>query len=320
MHSSFRTSSTWLWTKFRAAAGALAYNEVFHEQLATLTRSEALSHRPDSWRSGHPVTDPYFQEYLPLLKPEGGVGAFDLSMAFERFIPQTGIRGDLSQGEETHIAHLIALAMGRGRVAVLTCTRTLGRMAGLKRVFGGTHLFLYRNLFQQWNSYSHQQAEGNSYFMETLTTVIAQDSADPFLRLVRLYLASHCGREVGEWIGQTHYDRTFIAFCGVHLYLAMVAFETADLLVDANRLVDPGYRQSIAQTVLQRSGLPITLDDAVSLTQEPLYPLRDPALVWEQIALLMQAAVTVSNAQPAAVAFAQGLLTDAQAEWQRFSR
>ena len=43
LHSSFRTSSTWLWGKFRADPMRMCLYEVFQERLADLTLSACLT-------------------------------------------------------------------------------------------------------------------------------------------------------------------------------------------------------------------------------------------------------------------------------------
>jgi hypothetical protein len=76
LHSSWRASHTWFWLKFREHSSAVCFYEPFHEGLATLTRSEALSRGPNSWNSRHPAAEPYLLEFIPLIRKAGGVRLF----------------------------------------------------------------------------------------------------------------------------------------------------------------------------------------------------------------------------------------------------
>jgi hypothetical protein len=99
VHSSWRTGSTFVWSRFRQDRRTMAYYEVFHESLATLKAGDVHGRTPDAWASKHPAVAPYLSEYIPLLGEEGGVRGYDPAMAYERFLPQGGIGGELTAGE-----------------------------------------------------------------------------------------------------------------------------------------------------------------------------------------------------------------------------
>lgn len=69
VHSSFRTSSTWLWLAFRRIPEVLAYYEVFNPFLGRCTEGTLQMNSTASWNSRHPVCSPYFEEYRALLRP-----------------------------------------------------------------------------------------------------------------------------------------------------------------------------------------------------------------------------------------------------------
>ena len=92
----------------------------------------------------------YMLEYLPLIQDAGGVRLYDAAMAFERFVPADGPSGAISDAENAYIASLVEHAKSLSRTPVLTATRSLGRLAGMKAAFPGLHILLYRNLFHQW--------------------------------------------------------------------------------------------------------------------------------------------------------------------------
>ncbi len=255
LHSSFRTSSTWLWSRFRRLDRVVAYNEIFNEQLATISRREAVTHGPGAWHSKHPQGAAYFLEFLPFIGPAGGAAGYDPAMALDRFIPADGLGGAISPAEHAYVAALIAGAERLGRVPVLSCTRTLGRLGGLQRAFPGLHVLLYRNIFHQWCSYCEQLDRGNPYFFGTLRTTIAANGHDDTLRLLGELLP----------LGEPALDSTsyLLAFVLLHLYLYAGSVAEADLVIDAGRLGrEPDYRRATEAAIAERTGLAVDLSDA----------------------------------------------------------
>ncbi len=313
LHSGYRTSSTWLWSRFRLLPQAWCFNEIYNEELCELTPERAQSWSSADWNSHHPDTAPYFLEFLPLIRPEGGVAGYDLAMSLPGFLPVGGLNGTLPEADVAYLRGLVALAEGRGRQAVLSSTRSLGRVAAARRALGGVHLFLYRDLWQQWSSFSWQQGDGNTYFMLAIITLVAQDGPDSFFRLLRLYMASHCGREVGAWSAPEHNESLFIMFCGLHLYLSMAARRAAHLSLDANRLAaDPAYVVAMQAEIRRLCGLAVDLSGAVSVCQRPSRPLPRPDHAWRQVELLLRAAIPVLQADDDTAAFGYTLLRQAQ--------
>ncbi len=119
IHSGWRTSSTWLWTKLRQAPTTFAYCEIFHERLETLTIDYLRENDFSRWKSKHPEGAPYFLEFAQLFDGDGTVRGFDRSMATERFIPGEGLAGALSAQERSYVAGLIDYAYARRRIPVL---------------------------------------------------------------------------------------------------------------------------------------------------------------------------------------------------------
>lgn len=157
----------------------MAYYEIFNQQLATDSAATLSRVNPDTWDSRHPPSAPYFLEFLPLLDRSGGLDLYKVDMALERFLPTGGFDGRLSEGERAYVGALIDSAQKGGKHPVLTDTRTLGRMSALSRDFGGTSIFLYRNLFHQWASYASQSAKGNPYFIGSLDESVTGISPRP---------------------------------------------------------------------------------------------------------------------------------------------
>lgn len=305
LHSSFRTSSTWLWAKFRHAPNAMAYYEIFHEELATMHPDVLERVSSQSWRSNHPPTSPYFLEYLPLLRAEGGIDGYDRAMAYGRFLPAAGLQGNIGDDEAAHVSRLIDLAVKRGRTAVLSDVRTLGRVVGLKRRFGGFHIFLYRNLFHQWLSYCSQAEDGNLYFLQTIASTLRNNQHDPFFQLlVRAYFGDDPG---GTTRGATDrraaprrgpdappaaIEQLFIAFVGLHLYTSIYAALSADFVLDVNRLArELSYRQHAEETIRARTGIPIDLSDARESVEYAQFRVADPLDLHQRLEAVLSKAM-----------------------------
>ena len=242
VHSSFRVSSTWFWNHLRALDGVTAYYEFLHERLASVDREGVDRFNTECWDSGHPRTAPYFSEYLPLISAGGGVQHYSEQMAWHDFVPDGGIFADLDSGTRTYVGGLIGSAAARDTRAVLTCGRSLGRIAGLKRAFGGQHVLLVRDLSRQWSSYLRLGNAGTWYFHNATLSVLANGRFND-AHLAHLF-DEHTQREAcrGDvtllrFISLDHYFRSFVA---AHLYFYLAAFDQVDLVLDVSAMAASG--------------------------------------------------------------------------------
>ena len=251
LHSSFRTASTHFWSCFRQSPQVVAYYEVFHEALNTLTPSTIMSAKPDGWQSKHPDGAPYFLEYLPLMRDSGGIQHFDASFSYERFIPAAGCAGALSTVELDYLHNMIAHTENRGKTPVLTATRSLGRAPGLKQAFPGLHILIYRNLFQQWCSFSDQAFRGNPYFLDRLLDIIRLHQSDPVLR--RLLTMFPVERPSEKDVN------TFCIFVFSHLYFYTQSFAAMDLVVDVNQIEEDRHHRKHVEDRIAAEGIALDL-------------------------------------------------------------
>lgn len=255
LHSSFRTSSTWLWAKFREQKIFISYYEVFNQVLAAITAEIANAHDYNDWDSRHPQTPPYFLEFIPLLKEAGGVEGYSTEMSYHRFIPESGIGGDISQAEEAYLDSLIKHGEKLGKIPVLSATRSLGRVPGLRRALGGTHILIYRNPFHQWCSYSEQFLRQNFSFVESIRDTILLSQHD-------LLLSDLC-RTLGIESGEIDNNKLLIAFVVLHLYLYAQSAGSFDILIDVGRLAtEENYHQAIEAEIGEKCGVRLDLSDA----------------------------------------------------------
>jgi hypothetical protein len=262
IHSSFRTSSTWIWSKFRAQPGVLAFYECFHEDLESISATGIEALRPDLWKSGHPAMKPYFMEFLPLLRRRGGVAGFERSMAFERFFPADGYNGSLSGGEKSYVERLIARAARRRQKPCLACKRSLGRLRALKQAVGGVHIVLQRKLLHQWRSYREQVFRGNPYFLDTLLSTIALNQQEPFMAFLGDFVRAQPGGSTDIVNSKLNSDDLFGVFVAFHCYLYLLTMDDADLVIRTSDLPDPDYRRRVENSLESLTGLTIDLGDA----------------------------------------------------------
>ena len=164
LHTGWRSAGTWVWSCFRELRKVRAYYEPFHAALAW--DAKALGEiRAESWDSGHPaMEEPYFQEFFPLVKPEGGVRGYLPSFELDRF--------DLAPKEEApdlkiYLDGLLAAAEAEGRVPVFKFCRSMGRLPWMRHAYpGAVHVAVIRNPAGQWSSYWGQlQKNKNPWFM-----------------------------------------------------------------------------------------------------------------------------------------------------------
>jgi len=299
IHSSWRTSSTWLWQQFRYLPETLCYYEPFHEDLSAMSRQTALEMDIDSWKSGHAQTAPYFMEYVPLLRKAGGVRLHQTPFPYEWFIPQGGLTGRLRREEIRYLSLLIRHAEKQNRTAVLGCVRSLGRIAPLKEAFGGVHIFLLRNLWGQWMSFVDQRRKGNNWFYNKLR-LIANQPEDRFLtdihnfyfrRCVELAVAHKVLPQLGglpaPQFTKVVFDllpegEMFELFMAIHLYLSLHAFFVADIAVDSTEMTrNPDYRRHCEEQVLQTTGLTVDFSSGKQPTQRA--EMVNGAIDWQRI-------------------------------------
>lgn len=258
VHSSFRTSSTWIWLKFRASPETVAYSEIFHEVLATPSTAKLRDLNYASWDSHHPASAPYNLEYFSLLDGDGRVIGYHPDMAYRLFLPEAPDRS-ITEAEADYVGRLIDHAHGLDRRPVLTCVRTLGRVHGLRRRFGGFHILWYRNLFRQWCSYSEQALNGNPYFFIRTNEILAASRHDRFVATLLDLLPLDVGG------GAPHSIANFQRFVLFHLYLYALALPDCSLVADVDELaVDPLERSAFVTSVAKATGIALDLDGIVA--------------------------------------------------------
>jgi hypothetical protein len=308
LYSSFRTSSTWLFSRFRVADGLVAFNEIFNEDLARITREEAATRGPDSRYSKHPPGPAYFSEFIPLIRDAGGVTGFEESMAFETYVPSDGLDGKLTDSEAAYIQGLAEHARSLNRVPLLCCTRSLGRAKAIAAAFPGFHVLIYRNIFQQWCSFCEQNFRSTSYFLETVGRTIKANLHDPFFRRIDDLFPSQDIEDADA----------FSRFALLHLYLYGQIFERCTLTVDVNRLArDPLYRAKSEADINDACGISIDLSNVKESIAFTFTELGTAASFAETLRKL-EAIVNSEIASASGRRFVSQAVADACAEYEKY--
>jgi hypothetical protein len=219
--------------------------------------------------------EPYFMEFLPLLRRRGGVAGFERSMAFERFFPASGYDGSLSRAEDAYVKRLIARGARLRRIPCLACKRSLGRLRALKRLVGGTHIVLQRQLLHQWRSYREQVKFGNSYFLKTLLRTIALNRQEPFIAFLGDFVRNLPGGSADIVSSELDNDDLFAVFVAFHFYSYVLTLDDSDLMIRTSDLPDPDYRRATENLLESLTGLSIDLGDARESAVLPWEPLNN---------------------------------------------
>ncbi len=248
----------------RTARNVVAYYEIFNECLLTLSSPLIGRVTPASWTSKHPHGAPYFLEFLPLLRHDGGVEGFLPEFSYRDYVPAGGCGGSISPAQTAYLSRLIDAVEKHGQIPVLTATRSVGRLRGIKAKFPGQHILLYRNLFHQWCSFTEQAHLGNSYFLDRAIEVVHLGRHDPVLaELDGLFPVEKAS---------PHDPDNFFQFLFLHLYIYSHAVGAADLVVNVDRLEhDLAHREEVEHAVAGQD-VRISLADAKSTAAFSLLP------------------------------------------------
>ena len=276
IHSSFRTGSTWLWSSFRKNPGCYCYYEVFNEILIDLNFRN-ISQSASTWNSHHPAGPPYFSEFSPLLSEAGGVAGFDQNMAIADFFLNQD--GDPERVNRTgaYLVSLVRLAQNNGRVPVLSCTRSIGRVRLIKALIGGTHILIKRRLLNQWFSYSNQALNHNNFFFNTIIKTASANNADEFISRVNKFLEQSGIRENNF---SDDHDSLLIAFICLHLYLYAKYSNNFDIIVDLSKDVSQTDFEVATRAIEDRTGVHVDLSDYGEVIAAPYRLIRDIDLVF----------------------------------------
>ena len=246
VHSLFRSGSTYLFNVFRrSSAGYWCYQEPLNEHLRHAARAPQRlleKHSQHSLLLRHPgLQRPYFWEFhevrdamAPLFKKEMSYDWFFMRENDPRF-------SDIS----AYFQSLITAARGR---PMFQCCRSFGRVAALRNTFGGTHIHLWRNPWDQWWSY-----QVDEYFEATTQLIFNAQNLPPVLAAVKdLCRIKNCHREEIEpefaWAQSNPLTsrESYLAFYGLWLYSLLEIEKSANLSINIDLLSSSkAYRERV---------------------------------------------------------------------------
>ena len=268
LHGLWRSGSTYVWSRFRAADGTLCYYEPLHDGLRRLTHARIQRDTPAAAQNNHhpAMEQPYFAEFGALLNGRG-VRGYRRRFAYDAFAPA---RSHNDPALEAYVQGLIDRARGQNRSAVLGFNRTGLRVGWLSDRFDAYNIHIDRDPIDIFASYLSQLQAGNTYYFVKWMQIIGGNPGYPpfacalskFRRagvvesLVPGPMRYYRGLAAGLSM-EALYSITFLAWavCVLH------ALETCDLIIDIALADRSGYCEAISQAVRDQTGLEASFDE-----------------------------------------------------------
>lgn len=247
IHSLFRAGSTYLFNQFRHSPnGYWCYQEPLHEYpyFCRNDREKILDIRNTASLSlRHPLLDaPYFQELYQ-------VSEICLPKLKSSYIYTAYFSKNAEEAGTDYFRALINAAQGR---TVIQECRTSSRISVLRENLGGTHLYLWRNPWDQWWSLNI-----NDYFPAILQLIAAAPISPEVIRRLKDEISINAcpTQEINEQIewyrsrplsSEESYLTFYILWC-----LSLIeALSHANLLLNIDKLSEsPEYAAKLAASM-----------------------------------------------------------------------
>ena len=275
LHTSWRSSGTWLWSRCREQPSVRAFYEPLHETIGGLRRADIAKLQPGAWHSRHGETAPYFADSGPwLARRRAGVPLYQPHFAYDGFFLNPG---ESDPALEAYLRGLLASAATPGqdgaRVAVLKFCRSLGRVGWMERHFPEMlHAVVLRDPLDQWRSGRRLLTEErNRYFTVAPLLVLARNPGHALVRQaclaldVRLPVLGSTDMSYGletVWRHVRHQDTAtqYRGFLAYWTATAVAALHSRALLIDTAELArSPEHRAEVEAAFAARLGGPIDL-------------------------------------------------------------
>lgn len=259
VHSLFRSGSTYIFNVFRRSGKPYwCYQEPLHEAPFLMkTYPEALLRIADNVANElrHPQIDkPYYQEL------------FEVNHAWRDTISKQAIYDQyfVSGDEDKSIPFFQSLIRTANGLPMIQECRTSSRIGSLKSALGGTHIYLWRNPWDQWWSY-----QLNDYFNAATQLIL---NAQPHPREIALFYQEsgfqpfHSNSIIDEFdyfrarplVSTTSYQAFYLLWCQA----LREALRSADILLNIDSLsTDHAYRANILDSLGSRGIRDIDFSD-----------------------------------------------------------
>lgn len=267
LHGGWRCGSTYVWSKFRDLPDVTAFYEPFSEKLASYSCHDICNDVPGAWNSRHPALEqPYAAEYLPLIE-QRGVPWYSDCFAVGRYFVEPAE----PLFERNYLSSLTAHAARQSNHAVFGFSRSLGRVRAIKRHFPGFHVVLMRDPVQQWLSCRSYRIESDSCYFELCHFLILALAPEGTLaaRAARLFglPVPPCGsfkqqlKFMRSRFRKLDDELSYRVFLTVYVLSYLHALPGADLVIDMDRLSEPGCAASASRAIATHTGLAVDFRD-----------------------------------------------------------
>ncbi len=236
IHSLFRAGSTYLFSAFRRSpAGYWCYQEPLHEYIRYAAEAPQRLLDLDLQLGStlrHPqLQKPYFWEFYEV--KDAIAPLFRKELSYDSFFAREG--NPSFELAATYLQALLDHARGR---PMLQCCRSFGRALAFRRRFGGTHIHLWRNPWDQWWSY-----QVDSYFDATNQLILNATDLPRVLRAVKelCSVADFHDPNIENEIARASSHRLnarhdYLAFYSLWLYSLIEVERIADVSVNIDLL------------------------------------------------------------------------------------
>jgi len=266
LHSSWRSSSTYVWSKFRERNETCCYFEPLAEHLGCAAPA-VLSGVSWSYANHPPLSAPYREEFLPLLLPEGGIRDFPEQSPYRQFrLDVCASRPDLIK----YFAALSSHARGLDRIPVFGLVRTALKVRWFRTAIAGVHLYVMRNPRMQFLSLLHQSEKGTPYFLERPMVILGCNRDDPVLAPACEHLLlppfegppSECEAFYMRYARQAGMEANYAAFHYLHLAAKSQLNGFDDCVIDVDAIaVSEVARSDAERRVARLTGFDLSFAD-----------------------------------------------------------
>jgi hypothetical protein len=268
IHSLWRTGSTYVWSRFRAADQTRCFYEPLHDGLARLTPDRiGRSTSEVVEKNNHPrLAQPYFAEFAPLVAGRG-VRGYQRRFAYDRFAMEVS---ESDAPLEAYLAGLIGDARGRQQVAVLGMNRSDLRIGWMRGRFQSYDISVDREPADVFSSYISQMYKGNYYYFTKLMQIVELNRDHEIFAPIADRLTLRAPAE--QWLTRPKdFYRSVLdgmpreSLYALTLYIWAVrslhALSCCDLVIDLALADRRGYRGELADRIAADCGLAVDFSD-----------------------------------------------------------
>lgn len=260
LHAHWRSSSTYVWAKFRQRSDTYCYFEPLNEHLDTLTPEVIELFQPWSY-AHHPDLDaPYLEEFRPLIAGGCGVARFPAHLTYGHYRADAETRLPELTG---YFAGLAAHAEALGKRPVHGLVRSSLRVGWFRAHVPGTHLFIRRAPRCQFLSMLNQAVKGNPYFLRRGLVILQHNLAEPAFAPLLAAIEHHALPVPDAMeVAQAPLPQLYVIFYFLHLLAARQGEPLCDFVIDIDRItLDAGARREAETAVADLTGMPLSFAD-----------------------------------------------------------